>query len=354
MIANREIFGRLNTAAMLPRVERAVAEHGSEIVLHEATEYAGPITAIRAAIRHAQVAISLAAVEHGSLAIAAPALERHGPVLDALRAAPYLSRFPAAIDPSPYRDTRRYREPLPVSRALPDWWGGSTEPLVYVTFGTVAGAVGTGAYRVAAEALASLPVRVLMTTGQELDLGAMPSRIHVRRWVDQHDALAEASAVVCHGGSGTTLGALAAGVPMVIVAMFQIRRATHARSKASASLLASLPAASTPPSGRRTARAPSKLCALRSSGSCKTDCRKQLRRTSPSNWVSGPRPRLYSHTCWLSDQVPPADRSLIGRHVHSVERSGNGAPRSEHTPHGLGAAVALRREVTPYRRGLTG
>lgn len=219
-IANQEIFGRLNTAAMLPSVEQAAAEHRPEIVLHEATEYAGPIAAMRAAIPHAQVAISLAAVEHGSLALAAPVLESYGPILAALRAAPYLTRFPAPIDPSPYSDTRRYREPVPLPRPLPDWWCGSTDPLVYVTFGTVAGALGTGAYRAAAEALGRLPVRVLMTTGQELDLGAMPSRIHVRPWVDQQDALAEAAAVVCHGGSGTTLGALAAGVPMVILSMF--------------------------------------------------------------------------------------------------------------------------------------
>lgn len=220
VIANREIFGRLNTAAMLPSVTRAATEHRPELILHETTEYAGPITAMRAGIRHAQVAISLAAVEDGSLAIAAPVLAQYGPVVAALRAAPYLTGFPATIDPSPYPDTRRYRESMPVSRALPDWWGGSTDPLVYVTFGTVAGAVGTGAYRAAAEALASLPVRVLMTTGQDLDLGPMPSRIHARRWVDQQDALAQAAVVVCHGGSGTTLSALALGVPLVILAMF--------------------------------------------------------------------------------------------------------------------------------------
>ena len=219
-IANREIFGRLNTEAMLPSVARAVAEHRPELVVHESTEYTGPIMAIRASIPHAQVAISLAVAEHGSLAVAAPVLERHGPVRDALQAAPYLTRFPAAIDPSPYRDTRRYREPAPRPRPLPDWWDGSTDPLIYVTFGTVTAAVGTGAYRAAAEALASMPVRVLMTTGQELNLGPLPSRIQVRTWVDQQDVLAAASVVLCHGGSGTTLGALTAGVPMVIYPMF--------------------------------------------------------------------------------------------------------------------------------------
>ena len=212
-IANREIFGGLHTEAMLPSVEQAVARHRPAFVLHEPTEYAGPITAMRAGLRHAQVAISLSGVEHGSLETAAPALTTYGPVVDALRAAPYLTRFPAEIDPSPYPDTRRYSEPRPPARPLPDWWGGSAAPLVYVTFGTVTGTVGTGVYRAAVEALASLPVRVLMTTAHEVDLGVVPDHIHVRRWVDQEDVFAEASAVLCHGGSGTTLGALAAGIP---------------------------------------------------------------------------------------------------------------------------------------------
>jgi UDP:flavonoid glycosyltransferase YjiC (YdhE family) len=34
------------------------------------------------------------------------------------------------------------------------------------------------------------------------------------------DALAEASVVACHGGSGTVLGALAAGTPMAVLPLF--------------------------------------------------------------------------------------------------------------------------------------
>ena len=133
VIANREIFGRLNTEAMLPSVARAVAEHRPELIVHESTEYAGPIMALRASIPHAQVAISLAVAEHGSLALAAPVLERYGPLRAALQTAPYLTRFPAVIDRSRYRDTRRYREPVHRPRPLPDWWDGSTDPLIYVT-----------------------------------------------------------------------------------------------------------------------------------------------------------------------------------------------------------------------------
>lgn len=71
--------------------------------------------------------------------------------------------------------------------------------------------------------MANLPARVLLTTGVAIDGdGPQPPGPHVRveRWVPQADVLAQAAAVVCHGGSGTTLGALAAGVPLVVTPLF--------------------------------------------------------------------------------------------------------------------------------------
>jgi MGT family glycosyltransferase len=96
---------------------------------------------------------------------------------------------------------------------------------VYVTFGSVTGGmpIGAVAYRAALDAAADLPVRVLLTVGWATDvaeLGAIPANVHVEAWVPQGDVLAEASAVVCHGGSGTTLGALSAGRPLVVVPLF--------------------------------------------------------------------------------------------------------------------------------------
>jgi MGT family glycosyltransferase len=59
--------------------------------------------------------------------------------------------------------------------------------------------------------------------GRDLDLDALPDvpeNVHVEPWVPQQDVLAHASAAVVHGGSGSTLGALAAGVPLVVVPLF--------------------------------------------------------------------------------------------------------------------------------------
>src|SRR5918999_4963602 len=73
------------------------------------------------------------------------------------------------------------------------------------------------------EAVAEVPARVLLTIGHDTnadDLPPAPPNVHVERWVPQADVFAHASAVVCHGGSGTTLGALAAGLPLVVVPLF--------------------------------------------------------------------------------------------------------------------------------------
>jgi MGT family glycosyltransferase len=96
---------------------------------------------------------------------------------------------------------------------------------VYVTFGTVAGQFpqSVALYDAALEALAGLPVRGLLTVGRHLDLDALrptPENVRVERWVPQRDVLPHAAVMVCHGGSGSTLGAIAAGVPLVVTPLF--------------------------------------------------------------------------------------------------------------------------------------
>jgi len=204
-----------------------IAEWKPDIALRDPCEYASAVIAHRLGIATAQVAIGLADVEWSSINIAGPALEEHRPGLtEELQLSPYVTRLPASLDPSPFPDTRRFRESVhaPVV-PLPDWWNGSRAPLVYVSFGTVLGHMSIAAetYRVALTAVAGLDVRVLLTVGGRFDvsqLGELPSNVHVESWVDQADVLAQADVVVCHGGSGTTFGALAAGLPLVIVPLF--------------------------------------------------------------------------------------------------------------------------------------
>jgi UDP:flavonoid glycosyltransferase YjiC (YdhE family) len=92
-------------------------------------------------------------------------------------------------------------------------------PRVLVTMGTVAPRTGgTGAIRALVEALAAEPVEVLVALGLDpAELGPLPASVQAHRWVPLTAALPRCSAIVHHCGAGTTLSALAAGVPQVVV-----------------------------------------------------------------------------------------------------------------------------------------
>jgi UDP:flavonoid glycosyltransferase YjiC (YdhE family) len=227
VLGNRELFGRMATTAMLSSMDSVLRDWQPDLVLRDPCEYASAVAATPLRIPTMTVAIGLAEVEWASIDVAAPALEAHrAGLVQELRHSPYVTRFPATLDPSPFADTRRFSEPLPARHGgLPDWWPGSSAPLVYMSFGTVLGhmTIASEVYQTALEAVTGLDARVLLTVGRRFDpsqLDDVPGSVHVEAWVDQAEALGEAALVVCHGGSGTTFGALAAGVPVVVVPLF--------------------------------------------------------------------------------------------------------------------------------------
>ena len=210
LLGNREWFGRLCTAAMRPAMEAAFDDFAPELVLRDPCDFASAIAADARRVPYATIACSRGDVEWTSLDLIAPVLPDG--IEAALRAAPYLTRFPASLDPPYFADTRRYREAEP-ARATGDG--------IYATFGSVAATrVGADPYRALLDAVDGLDRPVLLTPGADLDLGPIPPNVTVERWVPQAQALAAAALVVCHGGSGTVLGALAAGLPLVLTPMF--------------------------------------------------------------------------------------------------------------------------------------
>jgi UDP:flavonoid glycosyltransferase YjiC (YdhE family) len=224
-----EIFATLNVRAMLPAVRDTVRSWRPDVIVREPAEFASAVVADEEGVPHVQVGIGLISAQKQIMDVSAEAAESWRPALPAhIAATPYLTFFPPSLDsghgpdPSP---THRFRLPRPAPAPLPDHWRGDDRPLVYVTFGSVTATVPWAApiYEVALEAVADLPARVLLTTGHGVADGALAPpgpHVHIATWVPQADVLACASAVVCHGGSGTTLGALAAGVPLVIVPLF--------------------------------------------------------------------------------------------------------------------------------------
>jgi len=170
-----EIFGRLNTTAALPKLRAAVREWRPDVVLREPNEYASAIAAELHGIPHARVAIGLASSEELALGVArgpVDAIRRAeglapDPGADALRRSPWLTTFPVGLDEGEMPDTRRFHDPAwtEPGEPLPGWWPGLEDrPLVYVTFGSVAGSFPEAlpVYGAALAAVANLPVRTLL------------------------------------------------------------------------------------------------------------------------------------------------------------------------------------------------
>jgi MGT family glycosyltransferase len=98
------------------------------------------------------------------------------------------------------------------------WAGADDHPLVLVSLSSTVMRQ-EGLLQRAADALGRLPVHAVVTTGPAVDPGVIsaPQNVSVRPWARHADLLPYCSAVVTHGGHGTVIKALAAGVPLVVV-----------------------------------------------------------------------------------------------------------------------------------------
>jgi UDP:flavonoid glycosyltransferase YjiC (YdhE family) len=122
------------------------------------------------------------------------------------------------ICPPSLQDTRFVADRIllrPVPYPSSSVWERGSRPLVYLTLGT---AFGTPELLGAAvDGLSRLDVDVVVALGRVPSLPNVPPGVTARAWVPQAAVLAQAALVVHHGGSGTTLGALAAGVPQLVL-----------------------------------------------------------------------------------------------------------------------------------------
>ena len=230
----RDVFATIDASAALPGVNEVIAEWRPDIVVRESCEFAAYVAAERHELPQFRIGAGFASFEEAMVAHCETTLNalRQSVGLEPdlglrrLQASPRLTTLPASADDATGVASQRFSEkPGDAPQALPDWWGGTTDPLVYVSFGTVTAGLGMfpDLYLAAAGALADVKARILMTTGGSADpaaLGALPPNAHVERWCDEGQVLPQASVVVGHGGFGTLLRILAAGVPMVAFPLF--------------------------------------------------------------------------------------------------------------------------------------
>jgi UDP:flavonoid glycosyltransferase YjiC (YdhE family) len=223
------LFGAVRAGPMLSDVLPVAQRWSPTLVVSEAGDFAGHIIAARLGIpsvTHSfgslipQSRVAAAGEQVASL-WAASGLDPspYGGSYDHL----YLDIYPPSLQPEarPHVPVTQPLRPSAFATAgdeqLPEWVAAKSEvPLVYVTLGTVFS--NNAVLATVVEGLRDLDVRVVVTVGPRGDpaaLGDQPTNIHVARYIPQDQILPHCSAVISHGGSGTFLAALAAGLPQL-------------------------------------------------------------------------------------------------------------------------------------------
>jgi L-noviosyl transferase len=103
---------------------------------------------------------------------------------------------------------------------LPEWvYEPSARPRVCLTLGSVLPAMGHGALLGALLGTLAEYVDVVVLLGgvQPSDCGVLPDNVWIYDWLPLGGLLQHCSAIVHHGGAGTTFTALAVGVPQVVL-----------------------------------------------------------------------------------------------------------------------------------------
>ncbi len=226
------MFGGGIASAKLGVLRRLADDYRPDLILHPPVEVAAPLLAAERA---------LPSVTYGFGQV----LERQLITALAERVAPLWRQ--AGLDPDRYAGIYRgrYLDPCPPSlqldlgpaasiadplrpevpgdpdAALPAWVASlSNRAVVYVSLGTVPFFNQPDKFVTLLTELAQEDVEVVVTVGELNDpaaLGVQPANVHVERWLPLAPLLPQCNAVVCHAGSGTTLAALASGLPLVLV-----------------------------------------------------------------------------------------------------------------------------------------
>ena len=224
-------FARFDAPAKLDELIAAVRSFRPDLLVFDSADIAAPIAAAACGVESANHSFGRI-IPADTLATADPEVEplwrRLGlepePLCGSYRGA-YIDICPPAFRTNgppagtPVVPLRPEFPPASGERA-PDWLDTlpASRPTVYVTLGTIRN--DPTIFRVILGALAGLDANVIATIGAQNDpaaLGEVPANAIVAPYVSQSFVLERADVVVSHAGSGSTLGAFAHGVPMVLL-----------------------------------------------------------------------------------------------------------------------------------------
>ena len=116
-----------------------------------------------------------------------------------------------------------------------EWLAALPGPVTYLTLGTIFNLESGDLFERVLAGLRELPGSIVVTVGRDLDpgvLGPQPANVHVRRFIPQSLVLPHCDLVVSHAGSGSVIGALTHGLPMVLLPMGADQPLNAARAEA--------------------------------------------------------------------------------------------------------------------------
>jgi hypothetical protein len=227
------MFGWVHPGAKLPALRELAASRPLDLVVHPPVDLAGPLLAAELGIPSVCYGFGQPFDPRVLAAMAA----RARPLWQAAGLEPdpyggiYRGRY---LDPWPLRlrngatvpaagGTYAIRPEIPgdPEASLPVWADQlGDSPVVYVSLGTAPLFNQPEKFAPLLAGLAGEEVEVIVTVSELNDpagLGELPATVHAERWLPLAPLLPRCDAVLCHAGTGTTLAALTAGLPLVLV-----------------------------------------------------------------------------------------------------------------------------------------
>ena len=224
------MFAEVAAPAKVAALVGAIQAWEADLLIHDMTDFAGPVAAAAAGIPWANHSFGGlqpeefwdSAAEAVAPTWAAWGVEP-GPMGGMFRSL-YLDICPAGLQTPMIERVPAIQRLRPVTfdnptgQPLPPWVDElGSAPVVYVTLGTVANHT-PEVFETVLAGLVDQPANVIVTVGPDRDpaeLGPLPTNVHVEAYLPQSLLFPSCDVVVCHAGSGTTLAALGCGVPLL-------------------------------------------------------------------------------------------------------------------------------------------
>ena len=229
----RDRFARRAAQSRVPRTLALCTEWKPDILVCDETDFGAVVAAERLGLPYATVLVTAA----GSFV----RTEVVGEALNELRAEhalppdPELQMLSRYLVLSPF--PRSYRDPghpLPLTAhsfrpsmlelpedSAPAWSSALPgAPTVYFTLGTIFNMESGDLLARVLTGLRELPINLVATVGHHIDpaeFSPQPANVHIERYIPQSSVLPFCDLMISHGGSGSVIGALAHGLPSVLI-----------------------------------------------------------------------------------------------------------------------------------------